>query len=450
MIGVLRKNKIYLIVFLYLALKLLTLFSYNSTWWDSAVYIGMGKYLYSLGNSGLWEPSRPLVWPIILGIFWKTGLATSAARILEIASGSLAIFLAYLIGKKIFDEKTALISSFFLAISPTYFFYNGVMLTETISTAFSLAAIYLLIKQKHLASGLLFGIAFMTRFLQIFAFIGIILALIYPKRNIKTLQKIFFGLIIAVIPYLIFNLVLYGNAFFPFFDQILLTNNSGWQNHHTASYYFTELFRENYLYLMFIVGITLTFKKSNSRLVLFPFMTLFLFFNIIKQKEMRFLIMLLPYMYLLMAYPISNFMKSRKIKPVAMALMLIMFVSSITQISAAIASESGKTNQYGLLQNKLEQAKGSIWISSPVMAANSDKRIEKLVYYPYFSQNFDELTKGSKSADFIFVDTCDLACGPLDAKCENNRKELIRHFQQEFKTDYSSKIGSCEQFAFQK
>lgn len=450
MIGVLKKNKIYLTVLLYLILKFFTLSSYETVWWDSAVYIGMGKYIYSLGDSGLWEPSRPLVWPIILGFFWKTGLTTSAARMLEILFGSFAIFLAYLIGKEIFDEKTALLSSLFLAISPTYFFYSGIMLTETISTFFSLAAIYLLIKNRHLDSGLLFGIAFMTRFLQIFAFIGIILAFIYYKKNIKPFQQIFFGLAIIVLPYLILNQILYGNAFFPFFQQFLLTNNSGWHNHQPISYYFIELFKENFLYLLLTVGIALTFKKPNSRLISFPFIILFLFFNLIKQKEIRFLIMLLPYMYLLMSYSIVNFMKFKKMKLIAIIFIFFMLVSSMVRISAALVSESEKTNQYAALQNKLEQAKGNIWISSPVMAVNSDKRIEKLAYYPYFSQNPNALIKESENADFVLIDICDLECNPFDSKCEKSRRELILYFQQEFETAYSSKINNCEQFAFQK
>ena len=39
----------------------------DDIWWDSAVYLGMGKHIYSLGEVGLWESSRPLIWPLILG-----------------------------------------------------------------------------------------------------------------------------------------------------------------------------------------------------------------------------------------------------------------------------------------------------------------------------------------------------------------------------------------------
>ena len=28
----------------------------------------MGKYIFSLGKVGLWEPARPIIWPLILGL----------------------------------------------------------------------------------------------------------------------------------------------------------------------------------------------------------------------------------------------------------------------------------------------------------------------------------------------------------------------------------------------
>jgi len=64
-----------------IAIIILFIFSYYyyphpnaDLWWDSSVYLGMGKYVYSFGEVGLYEGSRPLVWPLILGFFWKLGL----------------------------------------------------------------------------------------------------------------------------------------------------------------------------------------------------------------------------------------------------------------------------------------------------------------------------------------------------------------------------------------
>lgn len=440
------KNKlIYLIILVFFIAKLFTLSAYKAIWWDASVYIGMGKYIYSLGNAGLWEPSRPLIWPLMLGLLPKFGVL--AGMVLDIVFGSLVIFLTYLIGKEIFSEKTGLFAAFLLAISPTFFFFNGIMLTEIVSTFFSLLAVYLLLRNKHFLSGVFFGAAFLTRFLQLLAFIAVVLALIYNK---KFKSKIFLGFAIAVLPYLIANQILYNNALFPFFQQIFLTSNSGWLNHHPISYYFMELFRENFLYLLFIAGIALPFKKPNSRFIVFPLIILFLFFNIIRQKEVRFLIMLLPYMYLLVSYALVYFIDLKNsFKNAVIFLILALFILSAIRISIFLDSESNKSDKYEALQSRLEEAKGNIWISSPIIAAESGKKISKLVYYPVFWQDFDETLLESKKADFIFLDTCDLDCRPFDLECGDNKKKMIAFFKQNFNQIYS-KQGDCQQFVFKR
>lgn len=440
-------NKVYFIVLVFIIIKLFALSSYKTIWWDSSVYIGMGKYIYSFGDAGLWENSRPIAWPLILGFFWKSGLDyVLIGRIAEIIFGSMCIFLTYLIGKEIFGGKIGLLAAFFLAISPTFFFFNGIMLTEIASTFFSLLAIYLFIDENYFFSGLLFGIAFMTKFLQFFVFIGIIFALVYNKKNIK---NIFFGFFIAILPYLVINQILYHNPFFPFIEQIFLTGNSGWINHQPLSYYFIELFKENFLYLLFVVGIFLSFRKSGSRLIIFPLILAFLFFSLIKQKEMRFLIILMPYMHLLVSYGLFSFAKSKLLKKSIPVLMLLLFAFSAIKISIDLASESGKLNKYLVFQDLLEKSNGNIWISSPIISSESDKRIGKLIYYPVFGRDLKKLLKESENADFIFVDICDLGCKPSDSKCESSKKGMISFFRQKFAEIYSRQ-GECPQYAFKR
>ena len=83
---IIRKNK-ELAVILAAALmsRLYFLFYYNGLLWDSSVYAGMGKFIFSLGKAGLWEHIRPVLLPFFLGIFWKLNLdAIFFGQILEI------------------------------------------------------------------------------------------------------------------------------------------------------------------------------------------------------------------------------------------------------------------------------------------------------------------------------------------------------------------------------
>ena len=448
---------IYIIIPLFLLVKLITAPYYNVVWWDSSVYLGMGKYIYSLGNAGLWEDSRPIVWPVILGLFWKVGLnPVAAGRIAEIIFGSLCILLTYSIGEKIFNRKTALLSSILLALSPTFFYFSGIMLTETVSTFFSLTAIYLFIRKKYIISGAFFGTAFMMRFLQLFVFAALILLLFisYERKNFTSLKKLLLGFSFAALPFLVLNQFLYNNAIFPFLQQIYLSKNSGWMNHHAIDYYFIGLFKENILYLMFIPGLLLAFKHKTSgrKLIALAFIVTFVFFNLIKQKEMRFLIILFPYMYLLVSSAIFAFFDNFKIPKTALySLIFISIVLSSHITYDYHKNEFNKTDQYAFFQDILEKTGSNeeIWISSPVIAAFSDKKIGNLMYYPVFNEKKkNELLSGN--ADFIFIDSCDLSCRLSDAECAKNKDEIISNFKKRFKTAHSFKGSGCEQFVFAK
>ena len=130
------------------------------------------------------------------------------------------------------------------------------------------------------------------------------------------------GFLIAIIPYLALNAAIYHNPFWPFLEQAYLSGNSGWLNYHGIGYYFAELFRENFLYLLSFIGGILILKNNEAKkekiLPVAIFFLFFIFFNSIRQKEMRFSIILLPYMCLLMSFFIcgvygklkSNILKS--------------------------------------------------------------------------------------------------------------------------------------------
>src|SRR3989344_2628309 len=193
----------------------------ENVWWDAAVYAGMGKHIFSDGQSGLWESSRPLVWPIILGFFWKLNLDMALfGKIMSLLFAAGTIIMTYLIAKEVFERKTAVLAAFLLAFTPTFFFFSKLMLTEIASTFFSLLGVYFFIRKNYFSSGIFFGLGFMTRFLQLIPFAVIcIIFLVYnikQKNLIKNITIIGIGFAIPVAPYLALNYLLYGNAVQPF------------------------------------------------------------------------------------------------------------------------------------------------------------------------------------------------------------------------------------------
>ena len=114
----LKDNSAVIIILVLFLLLSILLINSNQISWDSAVYIGMGKYIFSHGHDGLWEPIRPPILPLILGFFWKIGInPLVAGRIFILLASLSAIILTYSISKKLFDKNTAIASSALVAFS---------------------------------------------------------------------------------------------------------------------------------------------------------------------------------------------------------------------------------------------------------------------------------------------------------------------------------------------
>ncbi|MBI2135106.1 glycosyltransferase family 39 protein [Candidatus Woesearchaeota archaeon] len=451
-----KNSLLFLALSLFFISNLILLLLANNVWWDASVYAGMGKYIFSSGNAGLWESSRPLAWPIILGFIWKLNLdAVLFGKLISLFFSAGILLFTYIIGKEIFGRKTALLSVLLLALTPTFFFFSKIMLSETISTFFILVAVYLLIKKKYLFSGLFFGIAFMTRFLQLVPFLAaIIIFLIYNKagkKPIKDILKIIIGFIIPVAPYLGLNYTLYNNPLFPFIQQIFLTQNTGWMWIEPWWFYFLQLFKENFLYIFAFLGIYFLFKDKmdyEKSLIFSLFLMQLLLFILIPHKEMRFLIAVMPFMYMAASYGITGFFEfNRKFMALLYLLIILFAVNSSAIIYSNEKEEIGKNSNLIAFQEYLEKENlGNIWISNPAYAAYSDKKIDTLIYYPAFDrQRADFLNSNLLNADTILLDTCDIPCHPMDSECQREKENFINNAKNQFKAHYSRKYGSCEQ-----
>lgn len=453
---------LYIILILFFISNLFLIFNQDIVWWDAAVYIGMGKYIFSDGGAGLWEDSRPLVWPLILGSLWKLNLdAVMFGKIISLAFSIGILILTFLIGERIFDRKIAILATLMLALMPTFFFFSKIMLSGTISTFFILLALYLFLNQSYFFSGLFLGLGFMTRFLQlIFFIIAIIYIIIYFKntnKNLINLILVVVGFLITTLPYLILNFILYQNFLHPFLLQILLSKVTGWMWWEPIWFYFIELFKENYLYLFAVPGIYYIFKKSDKekKLIFYFLLIPFLFFTIIKHKEMRLLLILIPYFYLIASYgiiSISNLF-TRKNTSIFLNIILIIFIfQSIFLIFIFERNELNKENRFLEFYSYFDMNDiGSLWISNPTQIINYDGEINNLIYYPIFNkEKIDDLNEILVNADTIFLDTCDVLCNPMDTICPNEKEKFLINLKNTFDVKHNIKYGECEQFIFRK
>ncbi len=193
----------------------------QAVWWDEAEYLLQAKHwAFNTPNTG-WGEVRPILLPFILSILYKLGGTETAARILILIFSMLGIYLAYLVGKEIFNKETGLIAAFLLSVFYLDVFHTIRVLVDTPSIAMFLLLIFLFWRgwykdKKYMyffGLALSFGVA--LRFTVGLALIVILLyLLITEKFNFLKRKELWIaGVIsfIAMIPYFIWSQITYGN-----------------------------------------------------------------------------------------------------------------------------------------------------------------------------------------------------------------------------------------------
>lgn len=458
-------RKILVLIFIFLIARLIFLFN-NTVYWDAAVYTGMGKYIFSFGKAGLWEPSRPLIWPLFLGFFWKLGInPIFFGRILTLFFSIGCVYLTYLVGKDIFNKKTALIAAFFLAFSPIFFYSNTTLLTEIPSLFFALLGIYFFIKKRDVLAGFFIGIAFLTRFYQAFVLAVLIFILyFYKKGSYKRAYKLFFTFVITITPYFLLNKILYNDYFYPLSLQAEMVKNTGWPWFEPFSFYFVNLLKENFLVIFSILGIIIVLKeKDHKKWLLVVLFLVFLFsFSFVKHKEMRFIIIALPYLYLFVAFGLVYFLNLIKNKFAITAILLLFFSFWLIQTSPHLyvnLPEQELTEFQTYLNRGIN---GKIWISDPRQILFSAKKADVLIYYPTFKfEKAEEIIETQKEQSSlvsqkpevsvkteqqitILINTCDIPCNPNDEACKIISQKFF-DFVKTLKLEYYRKTNNCEE-----
>lgn len=426
-------------------------YSDHAPLWDSSVYILMGKHIYSCGTSGLWQPLAGVIWPLILGLFWRIGGdSILCGRIIGILLGPACILLTYLIGKTVFSKTTGIIAALFFSLSPIFFVWGNYLYADIPAIFFGLLSVYLIVRQREFSSGILAAIASLTKFIQFSIAAVIMVSGIGLRKRRESgfkLSRFVFGFLLLVGPFLVLNLILYKNPFYPIISATKTLGEYSFLWWKGQLYYIKALlFHENLCLLFGLVGAFFIVKTPRDKNKLMIFLTGSLFLLCIHMsgtQSLRYLMPALPYVYLLSGYGIEKLydvFKTRRLYVFVVLVVLaaaLLFVRGRQFTSYRFAGKKLTVFQRYIRLNE-DRIKGSVWISNPSMLVYSNLKASELIYYPLFDLHKARLLyEKLDTADLILFNVKDFPCTPPDdMKCRTAKRKLIRAIESNFHSEW--------------
>ena len=460
------KKPLLVILALAIVLRLVFAFTYHEVWWDSGVYIGMGKFLFSYGANGLWEHIRPPLLPLALGILWWIGLDPLLfGRLLEIAFFGGIVGLTFLLAKEWFGEKEAIWSSLIVALSPIFFYLSFHPYTEIPSVFFILLSLWLLKKHSGWA-GLSLGLAVLSKFPAGIFVLPFAIVLIYARRWKDALLWAI-GFAVPVVPYVVASFFAYGSPFATLVAaQNAISGALGCNviRYHAWWYYFWVLVSsETVLYLFAIPGIVRLYKTWTSKKLLFvlSFAIPFLYLVQMHCRDYRYATLFIPFVAMLVGsglvwlYEFAG--KSRRFWCCSLAigtLILLSFCMVFYAFNEPQAPNLIEEEYFSFLAQ--HPAKGEVWVSNPIIAAYTDQRLEKM-YYPIYNEgvleDFSKYLKVNKQkVGTVALENCGggIICPPDEPGCVTKTEELIAHLNTNFTKVFDRQYGRCWYKIWQK
>lgn len=406
----------YLIFASFILLSLIFLSMFHLPFWDESVYVGMGKYLFSAGQSGLWESIRPIGLPIISGILWFMGLPVLfTTRLIVTLFGLGCVWIVY---KSSESDNVRIFAPFFL-LSIIFFEFSSFVMTEIPAAFFGLLCFYFMLNNKLNRSAFFAGVAFWFKFPMGLLFFPILLAA-YQKRKFSSLIYYF----IPIIVYLLFNLIFYGSldfVFEPFIQAASHQSNPAESLSHKGFnlpeilYYPIKLFSQNILYFFLIPGIFYVLKNriKNYYPLLLYLILFFAYLSIIVNKQERFLLLVYPAIVLISIAGFSLIHNKNKwVTYILIFMTVIIFALSFPSLSFSQTKEVA-------LYKYFEDKPGVVLTSDPIFSVYSDN-----IFIPYYmdSNKGLEIIQNT-NYDFLVFSENNFYCDKVD--CDSNL-ELIR------------------------
>lgn len=354
---------------------------------DDMVYASQSAGIIKAGIIST-HSNPPLFFYMTDLVYHILGYTVLASRFWPLIAGTLLIPLTYLLGKKMFNEKTGLIAAFLITFANFMvrmtFSEQSLVVLFFCFFAIYLGMIYLDNRNKKylIASAIMFGLGALTKYNTPFFVITFLIfsafyikskgELIFSKKNMKLVFLFLIIIFVFAVPFIAFNYFIFKENGITdvYFSRIIPTEKtqqlysglagqekSFFENVSTVSNYLnwnlvyhTDLL----LCILFVLGIGLMiYKKEKMNLA---FIALFLIVPFVLQSAGSTLSKHFVFMYILFALPSAYFLEFAfnkvKNKYIVIAILILIAGFMFINIGHAVATPQDYSSKSELSQLK--------------------------------------------------------------------------------------------------
>jgi hypothetical protein len=422
----------------------------NPLVWDSAVYSGMGKRLFSAWQYGIWEVFRPLALPVVLGALWKIGMPlVGFPRLLALMISIGGLSAAYWMLKDLFNRKTAFYATAVLMTGFIYFKFSHYVLTGIPSSFLVLGGIYFAQKEKFGVSGVLTSLGFLTRFPTAMAAPGISIYLFARElREEISLEALKAPLIYSIaffattIPYFAFNQYIYGSMFAPLVKGASIPAMNP-EKYFYGLYYLREALKAQPLIVFAIPGIYAVLKERDWNYGAFfsVLVTLYGFFTLYSHKLPRFMLLFLPVLAVFAARGLVRVEDREFVSRNTFQAVLGLVLVFTLLVSFSVSYRANQwSNEYRIeFMEETGKLNGTVAGNDPVVVLYGD-----FEFVPIRPENLEE-TYGSvkDEADYYAFNSCSWYCTPAIDRCESKLSNFTSTVEERYDKRFSTQGYSC-------
>jgi 4-amino-4-deoxy-L-arabinose transferase-like glycosyltransferase len=318
------KWRLLFLVFLVVYLIFLTLNLESMTiQWDEASHLNGGLLLFrgqlnSYMTTGMFYP--PLNDLILAGYFAVAGPSVFVGRLIAVTFAALSVVTVFEFAHRIYGPRTAFVSGVLLATMPGFVWLSRVTMLETTLIFFFSASmmLFFLWLQKHedkflILSGVALGLGFLAKYQTIIAVAAMLATIFlvgkgYLKKKLSRFPFLLLTAIIIVLPWIIVAYQAYSTGML---DQWLYALNTGNPQKSTYSlrfpapvFYLIEMVWPYgvlhpvsaiiYGFGLLGLGFFAWRRKPEDKFLLAWFLSAYVFFTLIGNKQWRYMVPVLP------------------------------------------------------------------------------------------------------------------------------------------------------------